>query len=126
MATNWFPGPCEMKNNKGELLPILKPNLISSNAYPDTLSWKNLLNAKDETYSGPVPGNGLLFEAGKNNYIEDCNLGTYDLNELYNVTNSGDYTLTVYPKIYKKTGPHEDTYRRIDLPPIIVPVHCSD
>ena len=42
MPTNWFPGPMELIDPGGEVVPPLKPEVNLPAAYPETLSWGQL------------------------------------------------------------------------------------
>ena len=104
-------------------MPTLKPALLSSNAYPDKLSWKALIFGMGNGWSGPVPGNDNLFKRKINDYSEEDELGIYNLHHLYRIEKPGDYSLTIFPKLYKEVQANGDVYQRIDLPPVTIPIH---
>jgi hypothetical protein len=44
--------------------------------------------------------------------------GAVNLGEFFDIKQPGDYTLTVWPKIYKRSAQDKDLCERIDLPPV--------
>jgi hypothetical protein len=88
------------------------PKIISTNVYPrieaDTDYGTNFSDIRGEIWSvtnHPPPYLGLL-----------------KLDEIYSVTNEGDYTLTVQPVLYKKRI-ETNLLDRVDLPSVTTKVH---
>jgi hypothetical protein len=50
-------------------------------------------------------------------------LGFLKLDEIYSVTNEGDYTLTVQPVLYKRRDSNSKFLDRVDLPGVTAKVH---
>lgn len=49
-----------------------------------------------------------------------ANLGLFDLSHYFQLKKSGDFKLTVWPKIYKPSSKNQDRYERIDILPVTV------
>jgi len=80
------------------------PKTISTNVYP-------------QFQYGGVAG-----EIGANTNLPPFNVGLLKLDEIYSVTNEGDYTLAVEPVLYKKRV-ETNILDRVDLPCITTQIH---
>ena len=99
---------------------LLKPEVLSPESYPDTLRWSILFQQEMQrsTLSHVVPGDLGLF--GVNGTDTSGQLGFFDLGDYFQTKEPGEYKLTLWPKIYKRTGLDNDLYQRIDIPPVSV------
>jgi hypothetical protein len=80
------------------------PKTISTNVYPQ---WQY---------------GGIAGEIGSNTNLPPFQVGFLKLDEIYSVTNEGDYTLTVQPVLYKqRIG--TNVLDRVDLPSVTTKVH---
>jgi hypothetical protein len=44
------------------------------------------------------------------------------LTNYFNIKKSGEYELTIWPKIYKRSAKDRDLCERIDVPPVTIPI----
>jgi hypothetical protein len=122
MATNSFCGPVQLLDPSGRPVPLLRPQLNSTNAYPPLYS----LNAFRTNYvraeiAGEVPRHPHFWPAGSPAVVVfDKPLPAINLSELFAIREPGNYRFTLWPKIYVRTSPGGDTCQRLDLPPISV------
>ena len=116
---NSFIGFIELNNTNGDKIPVLKPWVNSPDAYPSSYSLKQArVDLNKGTSMGPeLPGaiTGIDPEAG-NFYMKDFFL----------IEKPGDYQLTVWPKIYRRSEANNDLMKRIDLPPVTIPIHWTE
>jgi hypothetical protein len=118
-ATNSFIGFVELKNAKGDKIPVLKPWLNSAAAYPDSYS---LQQARLFLINNIGMGPELPFAITGS----DPEIGNFYLKDLFLIEKPGVYQLTVLPKIYKKTQTNDDIVQRIDLPPVTIPINWTE
>jgi len=78
---------------------------ISTNVYPQ------------DQYSG------MVGEIGAATNMPPFYVGLLKLDEIYSVTNEGDYTLTVQPVLYKRSNTNQAILNRVDLPSVTTKVH---
>jgi hypothetical protein len=123
-APNNFCGPIELRYWSTNIVPLLKPEVNSSNSYPQTESWMWLRDRGGSSMgSGPIPGSFGLF--GDKTREATARLGYFELNKYFQLTNSGDYQFTVWPKMYLRSATNTDLYERIDLPPVTVTIRSD-
>jgi hypothetical protein len=119
VATNGWTGPMILKGSGDAELSPLKPELMFSNAYPETLSWGALMHewADNKQSNKRIPGYRAA-RFGAEERDEQAKHGFFNLNRYFKFEKPGDYVLTVWPKIYEKVQKGEDTFHRIDIPPV--------
>jgi hypothetical protein len=123
MATNEFCGLLELRDPNGKKLPLLRPEVSRTDAYPArySLSAENANYLRRfQVYSGsgifPVPLLG----------IQSCSeLAKFNVVEYFELKEAGEYRLTVRPKIYKRMSKTNDVCERIDVPPVIVTIRWA-
>lgn len=138
MATNAFCGPIELLDSRGQRLSPLKPEVSSMSSYPSSYSQQAAnLNyfRRYQIYSGPgVFPLPLMLSSPRDELVrfQICRAikagtprpygGLYDrifpLTDYFDIKEPGQYTFTVWPKIYKRSNTNNDTYNRMDLPPV--------
>lgn len=118
-ARNSFIGFIELKDSGGEKTSLLKPSVNSQTAYPDSYSLKRARrDLANRSGMGPeLPG----VITGS-----DPKAGNFHLLKYFNIEKPGDYKLTIWPKIYKKSGTNSDLVKRIDLPPVTIPIKWTE
>lgn len=113
-TSNSFWGPIELQDAAGQRVPLREPKINSEDAYPATNSVMTahqilITQYGDGPYNGlpplptPLSGNGTTIP--------------FHLKDYFKLEKSGEYKLTVWPKIYKRISPTNDICQRIDLPP---------
>jgi hypothetical protein len=65
----------------------------------------------------------MVGEIGAATNMPPFYVGLLKLDEIYSVTNEGDYTLTVQPVLYKRSNTNQATLNRVDLPSVTTKVH---
>lgn len=120
--TNGFVGQLELRGPDGAEVPMTKPDVVSLQAYPDSLSWTALTRGADKGPPVRIPGYDRGPFAG-NDLIQQARLGFFNLSRYFDLEKPGDYKLTVWPKIYKKVQRDKDIFRRIDIPPVSFTFH---
>ena len=117
-ATNSFCGLIELRDASGDTIPLLKPEVNSSEAYPIAyrLDIVGHLLAKNIGLGPALP---MVM------YGSDAELSFY-LKDYFKIKEPGEYQLTVWPKIYKRLGTNDDLCVRIDVPPVTIPIHWAD
>lgn len=106
-ATNSFCGPVEL-TQESRKLPLLKPGLCSTQAYPEFFRSSQL---------GHIPGNPFKARVAEPLLGRLPKLTSFQLEDCFDLK-PGIYRLTVWPKIYKRLRDDDDLFQRIDLPPI--------
>ena len=115
MATNSFCGFIELRDADGKKLNLLKPQVNLQKAYPASYSLKLMRQILDTGFTTdgstlPTPLVGA-----------DVPIG-FNLKDYFKVQNPGEYQLTVWPKIYKRSTTNGDLCERIDLAPVTIPI----
>jgi hypothetical protein len=82
------------------------PQTISTNVYP--------LYGQDGEIACHI---GFVSNGGT------ARINLLNLNDLYSITNEGDYTLTVRPVLYDQHNRNYATLDRLDLPSVTTKVH---
>ena len=113
-ARNAFIGLIELENSSGEKIPLLKTNVNSQAEYPDSYSLKQTRMDLNQGNIGPELPYAITGS--------DPEAGNFNLPKYFKIKKPGDYQLTVWPKIYKKTETNSDLVKRIDLPPVTIPI----
>ena len=114
--TNSFCGPVELKDADGKVVPMIKPDVSLTESYPDRLSWMHLclLNAP-HTIAPGYRGPDFLTD-GTDTKIYQVN--GFFLTNYFKMGKTGEYKLTIWPKVYKQSEKDKDLYQRIDIPPV--------
>ena len=113
-AQNSFIGFIELKDSDGNKIPLLKTNVNSQAAYPNTYSLHQARMESNNHNMGPELPYAITGS--------DPEAGNFHLQSYFKIENPGDYLLTVWPKIYKKSETNQDIVQRIDLPPVTIPI----
>ena len=108
--TNSVCCPLELQDAVGTKLEPFKRGELNPDAFPDSFSVSEATNNEPQLRT-PFPS-PLTFSLGS--------IGSVALNDYFNITNTGDYPLTVWPKIYHRSSTNDDVCRRIDLAPVMV------
>ena len=120
MPTNWFPGPAQLIGPDGQTILIQRPDVLSAASYPETLSFQSIKEDRMKPLGaalGPIWGDYQIFDSTKAKKDED-NLRTCELRDYYQYNVPGKYQLTLWPKLYRRSGTNDDIFHRIDLPPV--------
>lgn len=113
--TNFFCGPIELRDPAGRQLPPIQADIVSKSAYPANFSFKSAKEHNPHpTMFFPVP---LIYSPYQ--------LATFSLTNYFNVKETGEYKLTVWPKVYKRASTNDDLCKRIDVPPVTVPINIT-
>ncbi len=124
-ATNLFCGLIILRDNTGKTLPLLKPEVDNISAYPHAFNIAGAARA--------MRGNAMVYHGADLprqltpmgfNYETDA-LPWFKLTDYFDLETSGEYQLTVWPKIYKRSATNDDLCERIDLPPVNIPIHWT-
>jgi hypothetical protein len=126
-ANNSFCGPIELKDETGQKIPLLKPSVSLPESYPAGFylsplfhDWFNKDMTQASTYVLPMPGEkppGFLCDSKRRYQLALFSLGDY-----FKIKKSGEYKLTVWPKIYKRSATNTDFFERIDVSPVTAPI----
>jgi len=65
----------------------------------------------------------IMGEIGANTNLPPFPVGLLKLDEIYSVTNEGNYTLTVQPVLYKISDTNQTILNRVDLPSVTTKIH---
>jgi hypothetical protein len=135
------PDPSRLKNYKGDELP-LDPEVSSLASYPPTYSLQTE-SARHfrqfRWYSGPgIFPMVLFFTSPRSDLVrfiirdpskpkEPAPVPTlferwFQLTDYFDIKQPGEYQLTVWPKIYKRSATNSDICERIDIPPVTVTI----
>jgi hypothetical protein len=122
--TNGYCGLIRVEDKNGNVVPELVPSLCDPGAYPDSLRWSEIQSRV---------GKGLtLFPLGKNIMcyrkvsVADQPLtvecGPFSITNLFHLTSPGEYRLTVWPKLYRRSADNPDLFKRLDIAPVSVKI----
>lgn len=104
-------GPMELQDAKGQKLRTLKPKVTAADAYPSSASLRALWVSQRHGDLGRHKMPWVLTRS-------TLDLPLFNLRDYYEIAKPGDYQLTIWPKIYKKSDTNGDLLQRIGLPPI--------
>lgn len=131
------PHPSSFADYRGQEFPLF-PDVSSLTAYPLTYSLKRehglYFSRFKNGYSGPGIFPMPLFFAGPRTELVRFGLSgkettrqlptlyqrRFELEDYFDKKRPGEYTLTVWPKIYKRLTTNSDLCTRIDIPPVTV------
>lgn len=113
LATNSFCGFMELHDADGHKVRLLKPEVNNPEAYPNSYRL-SLVGRLDDNPIAPHEIPYALSGA-------DANLSFY-IKDYFKIKESGEYQLTVWPKIYRRSATNHDLCERIDLPPVTIPI----
>ena len=124
-------GPMELRNVNGEKIPLLKPKANNPEEYPEILRWSILRPQFGGIgHGGPnTPHIGQWQGFQKYRDVQQAGGMLRNLASFFEVKETGEYQLTLWPKIYKRSEqPNEDhdIFQRIDLPPVTIPIRWND
>ena len=144
MPTNSFCGPIEMSDAAGRRLSLLKPEVSALEAYPEAYSWRVEhadYFSRFQAYSGPGIFPLPLFVVSSRSELVRFEVGpmsshgTYPaaslyrrwfrLDDYFELKEAGEYKLTVWPKIYRRSEKDRDLCERVDLPPVTVTIQWA-
>lgn len=114
-ALNSFCGPIELRDANGLALPLLRPEVNRLEFYPEVFKFNALQPAKfgissNSVWSGPPWPTYLRTVCPQ--------LCRFAVKDYFAIKKPGDYRLTVWPKIYKRSADDAMVCRRVDLPPV--------
>ena len=121
---NYCCGPVEMQDKEKRQLPLLRPQINFPSAYPPSYSLTNaqafILRCRNRQ---AVALNGLLspFPLLPRDGVE-VDLPKFNVANYFKLETPGEYQLTVWPKIYKRSATNDDVCERLDLPPVTIPI----
>ena len=127
-SPNGFFGPMELRNANGEKMPLLKPEANNPSYYPEFLRWSIL---RPQMSGGVALGNpngphvGQWQEFQRYRDVQQAGGMLRNLKSIFEVKEPGEYQLTLWPKIYKRSEkPDEDhdIYQLINVPPVTVTI----
>jgi hypothetical protein len=133
-GTNSALGPMLLRDASGNTLTNIRPEFNRLASYPDSYSLSNMTRLLEPLRKISIDGHELpvplmkwpLTVPARSNEVYFTNLFVLrrpvSLERYFNITNNGEYMLTIYPKIYRATPTNEDLYQRLDLEPITVPI----
>ena len=129
VPTNWFCGMIRLWNSNQMELRCWKPKLMATNAYPASLNWQAmwLQIAQSSGEFSPMPGDKSFFDGAefKGSAVTRDKICEFTLNDLFDLKAKGDYKLTVWAKIYKRSATNDNIYNRIDLAPASTTIHVN-
>jgi hypothetical protein len=101
----------ELRDATGKEVPskLSKAALLAS--FPDSFSLSFAKNHKPDPRRADFP-QILTYDI--------CSLHWFRVPDYYDIPKPGEYTLTIWAKIYKRASTNDDICRRIDLPPVAV------
>jgi hypothetical protein len=114
-ATNLFCGPIELRDASGEKIAMRKPEVSMLTAYPASYGLQVTASnyyKQFKGYSGPFFPEPLMRPASV--------LIAFHLQDYFKLIEPGNYKLTVWPKIYKRSATNDDLCERVDIPPVTV------
>jgi len=118
-ATNAFCGPLEMRDASGQRVKLLLPELTQADAYPLLYTLDGSQQRYMKRYRFPVaPSRNLDALPWR-----QPELARFKLLDYFEITNAGDYTLTVWPKVYVRISTNNFECKRLDVPPVTVSFH---
>jgi len=128
MPTNSECGPMILKDSSGHAVPMRIPEINRLSAYPESYSLDEMSQLLRRVSMGtahhwdaPIKMNAfpaLINPADTNEFFYLL----VNLNHVFLVETSGDYELTLWPKIYHGSQTNLDLFERIDLPPVKFPI----
>jgi len=128
MPTNSECGPMILKDSSGRAVPVRIPEINRLSAYPESYSLDEMSRLLPDVSMGvmhhwdaPIKMDAFPFSnntANNNEFF--CFL--VNLNHVFLVETSGNYELTIWPKIYHGSQTNPDLFERIDLPPVKFPI----
>jgi hypothetical protein len=109
----------------GNKIKKLRPDVTSINSYPvffdfadfDKQWWEKRLRIPSSAYVREPGDKGENFLCSSNTYYP---LGGFEIKDYFRIKKSGQYTLTVWPKIYQRSPTSDIWLYRIDIPPVLV------
>lgn len=118
MATNSFSGFVALRNELGQEIEILKPEVNLPISYPASygLTTTRQLLSRKGVIEPARPG--CLSGSDPEQYC-------FRLQDYFKIEKPGDYQLTICPIIYKRSETNADIVHRIDIPPVTIPIHWT-
>lgn len=117
-SLNCFIGFIELKSSSGHQIRQLLPQVNAKDAYPAFYTLK-------EARRMHLHSMGLGPELPLTITGSDPEVGNFHLNQMFGVEKPGDYQLTVWPKIYRRSETNADLCERLDLPPVTLRIHWA-
>ena len=113
-ATNLFCGPIELVDAAGQKIPLTTPDVNDPKSYPERYKLSDTQRSfMRRNHHGAFVGPILNHRTW---------LCTFTVRDHFNIISAGEYRLTIWPKIYRRSAANTDVCERIDLPPVIVPI----
>jgi hypothetical protein len=128
-ATNHICGFMELLDESGKKVKSLRPDLTSSNCFPEKynlrqvlldfnkLSGQSFLASRKYRISPGDFSSNFLMEPNK-----FYSFGHFELTDVFNVREPGRYQLKVWPVIYKRSETNVDIFEKLILLPVTLPI----
>jgi hypothetical protein len=113
LGTNSFCGPIQLRDAAGKELRLLDPTINSEAAYPPSYSLSEVRSNYRRLH--PISGGPVFPISLKTAFPQ---LVAFRLGDYFEIGDSTEYHLTIWPKIYKRAATNADLCIRIDLPPV--------
>jgi len=117
-GTNEFCGPMELRNATGQEVTPLKPAVCLLETYPASFSLNKAKWAYLGKFRGGIINGAQAYPPGI--VMERTELASFKPADYFEIKQPGEYHLTVWPKIYKKSSTNTDLCERFDLPPMTI------
>ena len=112
--TNDFCGPIEMLEGSGRKLRLLRPEVSSPDAYPAVYTFDGTNHNYMRRYRVDHAPPGAAYPEP----WQQPELVRFRLFDYFEITNGGDYHITVWPKVYIRTSTNTFGCKLIDVPPV--------
>jgi hypothetical protein len=116
MATNSCWGLMELTDESGRKVEAVEPNLNTSNSYPYSFQATEMhwvLMSRFAWSRGPG-----LPQPVEMNKLQPL----FPLHRYFRIQKEGNYSLVIWPKLYRRMRPGSEICKRIDFPPVTVPL----
>lgn len=122
-ALNYSCGKVELLNSNGIAIKLIKPDINDEESYPVSFRFSDMAKYRKlspyyspnlNIYSGPPWPRALLFKRAK--------LQNFDVLEVFDIKEQGQYKLKVSPIIYRRSSKDADLCERVDLAPVCISI----
>jgi hypothetical protein len=108
LPTNLLAGTMELVDSQGNQVQMFSRAASLSNEYPVSF---NLSVERKHHSQHP-----MKFPAEP--HVSMCVFNDFSIKDYFNITTSGTYRLTIWPKLYHRASTNDDLCVRMDLPPV--------
>jgi hypothetical protein len=125
-ATNMFCGPMELRNEQGEKVSLLKPEILLPEFYPAKYDLRPLYDDFFKKFLSTAGSYPNVICPGRVPYDFLCkndawySYTNFKLQDYFKIKRVGTYKLTIWPVIYKRHGVTGDIFEKIEVPPVTV------